>query len=227
MNFSKFGKIAIGSVLAAFLAISASADFQKTETYQDGLFSDVPENAWYTSEVKNAYELGFMNGTSGTLFSPDGNVTVAQGITMAVRLNALNSGKEVPTNGTENWYDSYVAYAIDNGIIADGDFDSYTRPIKRHEMAELIYDCMPRDTFTAQNVVYSIPDVSNAADYTNKLLVLYNAGIVMGSDGYGNFMPDTNIKRCECAAIINRVALPENRLKKELIKRIFLQMIVF
>ena len=219
MNFSKFGKIAIGSVLAAFLAISASADFQKTETYQDGLFSDVPENAWYTSEVKNAYELGFMNGTSGTLFSPDGNVTVAQGITMAVRLNALNSGKEVPTNGTENWYDSYVAYAIDNGIIADGDFDSYTRPIKRHEMAELIYDCMPRDTFTAQNVVYSIPDVSNAADYTNKLLVLYNAGIVMGSDGYGNFMPDTNIKRCECAAIINRVALPENRLKKELIKK--------
>ena len=40
----------------------------------------------------------------------------------------------------------------------------------------------------------------------------------MGSDSFGNFRPEDNITRAEAAAIINRVALPENRLSKTLDK---------
>ncbi len=217
MKFNKFSKILLSASLAAILAVSANAEFSKTATYSDGQFTDVKNDAWYTAEVKNAYELGFMNGTSETLFSPDGNVTVAQGITMAARINALNKGEAAPQNSkTGNWYDNAVKYAIDNGIIAEGDFDSYTRNIKRHEMATLIYDSMPVDAFAAKNKVYSIPDVSNASDYIDKLLALYNAGIVMGNDAYGSFLPENDIRRSETAAIINRVAIPENRLSKVL-----------
>ena len=39
---------------------------------------------------------------------------------------------------------------------------------------------------------------------------------VMGSDEYGTFNPDSDIKRSETAAIINRVAIPANRLSKTL-----------
>jgi hypothetical protein len=42
-------------------------------------------------------------------------------------------------------------------------------------------------------------------------MMLYKAGVVLGSDDYGNFFATNPIKRSETAAIINRVALPENR----------------
>ncbi len=204
------------TVFALVLMLTASAEFAKTNTYTDGQFTDVKGTSWYANEVKSAYELGFMNGMTATSFEPSGNVTVAQGITMTARIHAINLGTEVPANTEGAWYNSAVKYAISNGLFADGDFDSYTRPIKRYEMATLVYSTMPTDAFEKRNTVYSIPDVSNAADYKNKLLTLYNAGIVMGSDDYGSFKPESNITRAECSAIINRVAIPENRLTKTL-----------
>ncbi len=215
MKKNLLAKIFVTLVLAAVVAVSANAEFAKTQTYNNQ-FTDVKAGSWYENEVKSAYELGFMNGTSDTVFSPSGNVTVAQGVTMAARINATSEGKTIDTVSGGKWYDGYVKYAIENGIMAQDDFDSYDRPIKRHEMTTLIYNSADRKNFKAQNNVLAIPDVSNAAEYKDELLVLYNAGIVMGSDDYGKFNPDANITRAECSAIINRVALPENRLKKEL-----------
>ncbi len=219
MRFTKLFKTVAGMTLAVLLTLVVSAEFAKTNTYTEGQFTDVKSTSWYSNEVKSAYELGFMNGMTATSFEPSGNVTVAQGITMAARIHAINLGTEVPANTEGAWYNSAVKYSVDNGIFADGKFDSYTRPIKRYEMAELIYATMPTDAFEKKNMVYSIPDVSNSASYKDKLLALYNAGIVMGSDDYGSFNPNSNITRAECSAIINRVAIPENRLTKTLLSK--------
>ena len=43
--------------------------------------------------------------------------------------------------------------------------------------------------------------------------MLYNAGIILGSDSNGTMNPTSDIKRSEVAAIINRLAIPENRVK--------------
>lgn len=217
MKLTRITRVLVGATLAISLAVSANAAFTKTNTYAQGTFTDVKSDAWYAAEVASAYELGFMNGVSDTTFSPDGSVTVAEGITMASRVNAINSGKTIADTKGANWYDMYVAYAKENGIIKDGQFDSYTRAIKRFEMATLFYDAMPEGYYTAQNNVTAVPDVAANAEYAKKLLTLYNAGIVMGSDDYGTFYPNNNIKRSECAAIINRVAIPANRLKGSLL----------
>ncbi len=210
-------KLFAGVLAACALTLGACAAFAKTNTYTDGQFKDVKTTSWYAKEVASAYELGFMNGTGADVFSPDGNVTVAQGITMAVRVHANFNGKEAPSNSTSgNWYDSFVKYAVDNGIIKAGDFDSYTRNITRAEMAVLFADAVPASEFKAINSVEHIPDVIESNDYASKILMLYNAGVVMGSDAYGTFNPDADIKRSEAAAIINRVAIPENRLQKTL-----------
>ena len=84
-------------------------------------------------------------------------------------------------------------------------------------MAELFYDAMPDGYYNAINDVDYIPDVPVKAEYSEKLLALYNAGIVTGSDDYGTFKPESSIVRSECAVIINRVALPENREKVNLL----------
>ena len=360
--------------LAVLLALSTFAAFEKTATY-DNNFSDVPETSWYAENVKTAFELGFMNGKSEGKFDPAGNVTVAEGITMASRLHAIYNGKEItkkdknveayvldfgtevthsykpnqatgevvdgvyvltpfevpygngydpglflndlnlpardydkavikfrmedrdnrdpsvnrspwaelffatdrdqnlseskkfgfditpfynaedgwyyveldlvgkdewkdniiqmrfdPTNNNgiyeiasisfmkneapeaEKWYDMYLDYASDNGICSLSDFDSFTRNITRAELAYLLAAALPEEYFAPVNDVKAIPDVDKNNYYADTLLMLYNAGVVLGSDG-GVFKPNDDIKRNETAAIINRVALPENRVK--------------
>ena len=52
-----------------------------------------------------------MNGQSDTTFGPDGNVTVAEGVTMASRVHAIYNGKTIAEKSGGKWYDMYVDYA--------------------------------------------------------------------------------------------------------------------
>ena len=213
MNFSK--RFLTCLMAAAAFTLTASA-FTKTNTYTEGQFTDVPSEQWYASEVKSTYELGLMQGVGGGLFQPDGNVTVAEAVTMAARASAINARETIDTSAGGEWYTPYVDYAVSKGFVASGQFDDYDRPAKRYEVAMLFENAMPDGYYTAINDVEAIPDVYETLPYSEDLLTLYNAGIVMGSDSYGNFRPEDNISRAEAAAIINRVALPENRLEKTL-----------
>ncbi len=202
--------------VVAMLSVGVNAAFTQTENYTQGQFKDVSEKNWFAKDVESAYKLGFMNGTADDMFSPGGSVTVAQGITMAARANAAYNGKAIPEVSGE-WYQMYVDYAMENGIIVEGQFDSLTRNIKRIEMAKLLYDAMPDGYYTAINDVKEVPDVREGQPLAEEIKTLYNAGIIFGSDKYGFFMPESDIKRSESAAIINRVALPENRVKGTLV----------
>ena len=214
-------RITIVKLLCVLIAVftlatvASAAGFTKNLTYADGTFSDVKSTSWYAKEVASAYELGFMNGKGEGTFAPDGNVTVAEAITMASRVHAIYNGKEIATTDGK-WYDMYVQYALANGIIAEGQYENYDRNIMRYEMAVMFADSMPASYFAAKNNVKSIPDVDPAEEYHDKIMMLYNAGVVMGSTEYGDFLATNSIKRSETAAIINRVALPENRLEKTL-----------
>ncbi len=209
------------AVMAAVLALTlcaGAAQFEKTAQYTDGMFSDVKSDAWYKEYVQNAYELTFMNGTGDGVFSPEGNVTLAQAITVATRVNAIYNGKTAPTNSTSGaWYDSYVAYALENGIILKDEYDSYTRNATRAEVALIFARALPADYYNAINNVTRVPDMPKSNKGAAELLMLYNAGVVMGNDEYGTFNPASDIKRSEMSAIIGRAALPETRLKKDLV----------
>ena len=83
-------------------------EFEKVKEYQNN-FKDVDEKAWYSSEVKSAFELGFMDGIDDGVFSPDTTVTVAQGITMASRIHSAVYGTEIyPSVAGKPWYEMYV-----------------------------------------------------------------------------------------------------------------------
>ncbi len=195
--------------------LASAAGFTKTNFYAEGTFKDVKSSSWYAKEVASAYELGFMNGKAEGQFVPDGNVTVAEAITMASRVHSIYNGKEIAKTAGK-WYDMYVQYALNNGIIVEGQYENFDRNIMRYEMAVMFADSMPESYFAAKNNVKAIPDVNKNEEYHDKLLMLYNAGVVMGSTEYGDFLATNSIKRSETAAIINRVALPENRLSKTL-----------
>ncbi len=207
-------KLLVLCISLATLMLAATvcgAGFSKTQDYP-GTFADVDNNAWYAKEVQSAYELGFVNGKSDTSFDPNGTMTVAEGITIASRVHASYNGKTIPEVSGGNWYDMYVKYAIDNGIFEDGYFNNYNRTVRRYEMAVLFASAVPESYLAPKNDITSIPDVNEKEEYADTLLTLYKAGVVLGSDSYGTFLATNPVKRSEAAAIVNRTALPENRL---------------
>ena len=117
----------------------------------------------------------------------------------------------------DKWYDMYIEYAKDAGIIGEKTFDSleYERNITRAELINLFAAALPEEAYPAINKVTGIPDMDKNEDYADIVLMMYKAGIVLG-DTEGKFNASSDIKRSEIAAIINRVALPEQRVKGEI-----------
>lgn len=174
-------------------------------------FSDVPSNAWYAQDVAAAERSGILQGTGNGRFSPDGNLTLAQAITMAARTYAYERGETIPKAGGSTWYSDFLQYANDKGICAIGEFGAaYDNFCNRLTMAKLFARVVPESTATQRNDVTSLPDVQSASE-NQAVFTLYQLGILTGSDKYGTFHPYQYIKRSETAAILNRVLDPDMR----------------
>ena len=191
-------------------------NFLQINTYKRGQFTDVDEDEWYgfnqTKAVAGAYEYGLMRGNSDTIFNPEGNVTIAEAITIAARVYSIYIADDESFVPSSLWYQVYVDYAIANGIVAANDFNSYTRAATRAEMAYIFTNSLPAAEFASQNTVKSLPDVNSGVAYRNEIIMLYSAGVLAGNDDMGTFSPSNNITRAEAAAIISRVILPDTRL---------------
>lgn len=177
-------------------------------------FSDVPENAWYAADVEAVQEYGIINGVGDNRFDPEGTLTIAEALTMAVRTNARHNSAEVPV-AEGAWYQGAVNYATENGMISGTEFADYNANATRAQMAYLFANALPESEYTAINDVTALPDVKEQTQYSDEIFLLYNAGILTGSDKYGTFKPNDTIIRAEAAAIINRVVDPSKRKEVE------------
>ncbi len=178
-------------------------------------FKDVDEKAWYKDVVDNCYHYSLMMGNSENTFNPTGNITLAEVITTAVRIWCLNNSSYAkPQLGTTPWYQAYVDYAIKMNIISKDDFDDYTRPATRAEMAYILRNSVTSTNLIKLNTIKEIPDVKKEDKYGEEIFKLYEAGVLGGSDEKGTFYPDKNITRAEGAAIIARLSKISDRIKK-------------
>lgn len=182
-------------------------NFKKVRDYPG--FSDVPADRWYSNDVKQAYELGLMDGKGGGRFDPDGNLTLAEAVTMAARACAIYYGKEFVPGGNP-WYQNAVDYAIGNGIIYDGEYTDFSVKATRADFANLLFWAIPTVEFPRINRIAWISDIDPSMSYFHDIYLLYGAGVLTGSET-GAFQPNEPVLRSEAAAIINRVARPENR----------------
>ena len=189
-----------------------ASKFKASRTY-GGEFSDVAENAWYYLYVKTAYEYKLANGTSVSAFSPNGKFTVAQALTAAVNIHTVYYGKSVRSAVSgEKWYQPYIDYSIENGIIKAGLFDNDERNITRGEMAIVFANILPESEYDAVRSGQN-PDVTSDMACFDAVGKLYRAGIVGGDSGSGNYRPNDEIVRSEACVIFARVALSNFRAK--------------
>ena len=173
-------------------------------------FADVPSDSWYYSSVKAAWENGLIDGVTANEFKPNATLTVAQTIKLAAALHQLDRTGEVSLkNGGANWYDSYVNYAVTNGII-EKDYANYTKaqmnaPVTRGEFVHIFHGA--EDAYKAINTVAdnAIPDVKATDKFAPEIYEFYRAGILTGSDAKGTFHSASTIKRSEAAAILLRM----------------------
>lgn len=192
-------------------------NFEEVNEYTVGQFSDVSSSSWYADSVAAAYRKGLVKGTSATQFNPNGNMTIAETITLAARLRSIYETGKAEFEQSDPWYQTYVDYATENGIIAEGDFSDYTKAATRAQFAYIMAKALPGEALsTINNIPFGqIPDVSLSETYSGAVYKLYKAGILTGNDSYGTFTPDSTITRSAVATIVTRMA--DMSLRKEFV----------
>ncbi len=159
-------------------------------------FTDVTKNDWFYDAVRYAYENGLMNGTGGSLFSPNANTTRGMIVTILARLEGVDTSR----GGT--WYEAGRKWAMENGI-SDG--TSMDGQITREQLATMLYryaQLKGYDT-TASADLSTFADASSVSDWAKEAMQwAVGVGLIQGSDN--QLMPTASATRAQVATILER-----------------------
>lgn len=182
------------------------SNFTAVNSYYEGRFSDVPSSAWYSKRVGMAYEYGLMTGSGTSTFNPEGNISIAETITIACQIYNTYYSNQFDFPVTDPWYVTYIKYAFVNDIVKVI-YSDYTAPITRAEFASILAGALPSEALAEINSIEdgAIPDVSSDSSYYNAVYTLYRAGVISGSDTQGTFNPNSYITRAEAATILSNL----------------------
>ena len=211
--------LALSMAVPALAAQASMDNFTDRYTYTSGQFTDVPAGDWYESALKDCFESGLMNGKTATTFDPKGNLTIAQAMVMSARLHDIDHGGTgvLPAAAAgEAWYKPAYTYLFQKSLLGKTDLaylssGNYNDPATREDMAFFFARVLPAASYNQINTVENIPDVDRKKGNGGFIYELYEQGVLTGSDIYGTYRPNDNVTRAEAAAIIARVAFPEQR----------------
>ncbi|MBQ7897315.1 MAG: S-layer homology domain-containing protein [Clostridia bacterium] len=198
-------------LLFCFQILFVSADRREGEWK---VFRDVTETDWFYADVKSANELGLINGKNSTdTFLPNDNMTYAEAVKLAACMHELYTTGEVTLQNGTPWYQTFVDYCVEKEIITKE--YNYSDLVTRAGYMEIFAKALPDEALKKINSVPmdSIPDVSSDKEYAEAVYKLYRAGILAGVDAEHNCTPDSNIKRCEVAAIVSRMMNADKRVE--------------
>ena len=153
--------LSVSMLPGAALAAESLDNFQKVNTYTAGTFTDVAADSWYAGNVKDAYELDLVKGSSATTFSPSQNITIGSALALSCRLHSIYHTGKADFQQGEPWYQVYVDYAISNDIIASDEFTDYNATATRRQFAGILAKSLPSDALKVINQIEpgDIPDV--------------------------------------------------------------------
>ncbi|MBR5543484.1 MAG: S-layer homology domain-containing protein [Oscillospiraceae bacterium] len=200
--------------LSLVLALAMLSGF--ATVFAAGLsFADVKESDWFYNDVKNAVEMGLVNGKSETRYAPNDNLTYAEAIKLAACMNQYYTDKKVTLKNGNPWYQTYVDYCIDKEIISKFANYNYTALATRDEFLNIFANALPEEEFVEINNVPmdSIPDYHGANSFAPEIYMLYRAGVLAGVNEKHEVTPKANIMRSEVAAVITRMMIREERMK--------------
>ena len=187
------------------LGAMSLSNFDTVREYHSN-FSDVPSTAWFYDSVRSVYERGIMDGREAGVFSPHGQITIAETIKLASTIHRIFHTGSGEFPGGSPWYMPYVDYANRNGIRV-GAFRNFNAPITRADFAAIMATALPDEALTPINRITdgAIPDVLERFSFGQAIYMLYRAGVLTGFDDDGTFFPGRTLTRAEAATIVNRM----------------------
>lgn len=165
-------------------------------------YTDVKDE-WFSTDVLSLSSLGVINGYPDGTFKPNGNVQVDEFIKMAVIACGYNQ-----ENGTRYWGSTYIEKAKEIGLVRDRDFDKYTRPIVRAEIARIAARAVKEGKTAALNEAGFKSSVKDYGQFPTSMkdfiIKAYSFGIIRGYPD-GEFKWDKKASRAEAAAMVVRL----------------------
>ena len=104
-------------------------------------FSDVPSTSWFYQDVKIAYELGLINGKTANQFAPNDSLTCAEAVKLAACMHQQYMYGVVTLGNGSPWYENYVDYAWEKGIISRT--YAWNKTATRAEVMEIFAFALP------------------------------------------------------------------------------------
>ncbi len=162
----------------------------------DNPYSDLPEEEWYYSYVKNLSRAGKIDGYPDKTFKPNQNMTIGE----ALKLILLTADYPVQEPSGFHWASGYFDLAVELGFMTAAEGKDLDAPITRHLVARLAA------------LALELPESETETPFADTddpyVLSLYDVGIVSGNvDATGElvYMGESNIIRSQITAIIWRM----------------------
>ncbi|MFC4102656.1 InlB B-repeat-containing protein [Paenibacillus xanthanilyticus] len=175
-------------------------------------FADVPSNHWAARTLEVLAAKHIINGTSDTLFTPNGPTTRAAFTSLLVRaLGLTKAAGALPFDDVQagQWYANEVAIAYEAGLvtgISETKFDP-NGTITREQMAVLLVRAYAYENSASAASGQAAADLKDGASISSWAVEGVNKAIAAGllqGKGNGNFDPASNASRAETAqAILN------------------------
>ncbi len=190
------------------------------------VFSDVPNDAWFSTYVEQAAQFGIVSGYAdvhGNLtgkYGPSNPVTLAEALKIAI-LSAGYSQADLTSHGTVqaavgDWAAQYRLFAHGEGYRLFSDDSAmatmYTRAATRAEVASLFADAFKRAPRDLENIV-DYTDVNANQPYAGAIKAMTVDDIMVGDDRTTHcmggateckkttFRPNDPVKRAEMAKV--------------------------
>ena len=174
-------------------------------------FTDVPASHWAHDDITYVYENDLMNGTDGSLFSPESTTTRAQVVTVLYRLAGqpaadwANPFWDVPASA---WFHDAVTWAWENDITGGVSSTHFGagNAVTREQLATFLYR-YAQDQGYDTSARADLPGYSVAGaarSYATAALARADAtGLITGTTGT-TLSPQGSATRAQVATILSR-----------------------
>ena len=189
---------------------------EEPATTTGAVFTDVPEDAYYSEAVKFCYERGLFNGMTDTEFAPDMTMTRGMFATVFGRIqkadltNVTLTFEDVKADA---YYASYIAWATKEGIM-DGYSDKAFGPddcITREQAAKMLHAYLANvKNINITDVSADYADIASVSDWAKKAVNANTSVGYLRADENNKINPAAELTRADaCYAVATTIRLVE------------------